>query len=120
MSKIFLFFSIILLSQFALFSCEKDLFDATQYKYMKMKNRVIKTAIEDFESWENGKVTDKYIQRYEKLSKSEIGTMITGCIMIEPVNNFPVPVIDKDEYISEFKKLTDVVHKNGANIIAQI
>ena len=40
--------------------------------------------------------------------------------MIEPVNNFPVPVIDKDEYISEFKKLTDVVHKNGANIIAQI
>ena len=46
--------------------------------------------------------------------------MITGCIIIEPVNNFPVPVIDKDEYISEFKKLTDVVHKNGANIIAQI
>ena len=120
MSKLFLLSSIILLSQFAFFSCEKDLFDATQYKYMKMKNRVIKTAIEDFESWENGKVTDKYIQRYEKLSKSEIGTMITGCIMIEPVNNFPVPVIDKDEYIAEFKKLTDVVHKNGANIIAQI
>ena len=28
-----------------------------------MKNRVIKTAIEDFESWENGKVTEKYIKR---------------------------------------------------------
>ena len=68
MSKVFLLFSIIFLSQFTLFLCEKDLFDATQYKYMKMKNRVIKTAIEDFESWENGKVTDKYIQRYEKLS----------------------------------------------------
>jgi 2,4-dienoyl-CoA reductase-like NADH-dependent reductase (Old Yellow Enzyme family) len=28
--------------------------------------------------------------------------------------------IDKDEYIEEFKKLTDLVHKNGANIISQL
>ena len=85
-----------------------------------MKNRVIKTVIEDFESWDNGKVTEKYIKRYEELSKLEMGTIITGCIMIEPTDVLPVPVIDKDEYISEFKKLVDVVHKNGANIIAQI
>ena len=119
MAKIYLLF-VILLSQFVSFSCKKDLFDETQFKYLKMKNRVIKTAIEDFESWENGKVTEKYIKRYEELSKLEIGTIITGCIMIEPTDVLPVPVIDKDEYISEFKKLVDVVHKNGANIIAQI
>ena len=119
MTKIqFLF--LILLSQFVSFSCKKDLFDETQFKYLKMKNRVIKAAIIDLESWDNGKVTEKYIQRYEKLSKLEIGTMITGCIMIEPTDVFPVPVIDKDEYIPEFKKLTDAVHKNGVNIIAQI
>ena len=29
-------------------------------------------------------------------------------------------MIDKDEYINQFKKMTDSVHKNGANIIAQI
>ena len=119
MAKIFLLF-VILLSQFVSFSCKKDLFDETQFKYLKMKNRVIKTAIEDFESWENGKVTEKYIKWYEELSKLEMGTIITGCIMIEPTDVLPVPVIDKDEYISEFKKLVDVVHKNGANIIAQI
>ena len=28
--------------------------------------------------------------------------------------------IDNDTYIEEYKKLTDMVHKNGANIIAQI
>ena len=40
--------------------------------------------------------------------------------MIEPTDVLPVPVIDKDEYIPELKKLTDAVHKNGVNIIAQI
>ena len=40
---------------------------------MKMKNRVFKGAIGDLEAWDNGKVTDKFIQRYEKLSKMEIG-----------------------------------------------
>ena len=28
--------------------------------------------------------------------------------------------IDNDAYIEEYKKLTDMVHKNGANIIAQL
>ena len=28
--------------------------------------------------------------------------------------------IDKDEYINEYKKLVDIVHKNGANILMQL
>ena len=31
-----------------------------------------------------------------------------------------MPMIDKDEYINQYKKMTDSVHKNGANITAQI
>ena len=120
MRKIYFFEIILCLTLLFSSEAKKDLFDETQYKYMKMKNRVFKGAIEDFEAWENGKVTEKYLKRYEELSKLEIGTIITGCILIEPFPNFPVPVIDKDEYIPEFKKLTDVVHKNGANIIGEI
>ena len=87
---------------------------------MKMKNRVFKGAIGDLEAWDNGKVTDKFIQRYEKLSKMEIGTIITGGILVEYNKAYNIPTMDKDEYIPEFKKMVDVVHKNGANIIAQI
>ena len=104
MAKIHLLY-LILLSQFVSFSCKKDLFDETQFKYLKMKNRVIKAAIIDLESWDNGKVTEKYIQRYEKLSKLEIGTMITGCIMIEPTDVFPVPVIDKRQIYPRIQKI---------------
>ena len=119
MFKLPLYF-IILLSKSFYLEGKKDLFDETQYKYMKMKNRVFKGAIVDYESWENDKLTEKYYQRYEKLSKAEIGTIITGGMLVEPNKDFPIPRIDKDEYIPGFKKLTDMVHKNGVNIIAQI
>jgi 2,4-dienoyl-CoA reductase-like NADH-dependent reductase (Old Yellow Enzyme family) len=111
---------ILFISFFDSLEGKKDLFDETQYKYMKMKNRVFKGAIVDYESWENDKLTEKYYQRYEKLSKAEIGTIITGGMLVEPNKDFPIPRIDKDEYIPGFKKLTDMVHKNGVNIIAQI
>ena len=111
MLKIYLLSVIICLSQFISLEGKKDLFDATQYKYMKMKNRVFKGAIEDFESWENEKLTEKYYKRYEELSKAEIGTIITGGILIEPNKDFPIPTMDKDEYVDQFKKMTDSVHK---------
>ena len=85
-----------------------------------MKNRLFRGAIVDYESWEDGKLTEKYYKRYEELSKNEIGTIITGVIPVEENKAFPLPLIDKDEYINQFKKMTDSVHKNGANIIAQI
>ena len=120
MFKMHILFLILFISFFTSFEGKKDLFDETQYKYMKMKNRVFKGAIVDYESWENDKLTEKYYQRYEKLSKAEIGTIITGGMLVEPNKDFPIPRIDKDEYIPGFKKLTDMVHKNGVNIIAQI
>ena len=101
---------------------KKDLFDVTQFKYLKLKNRVFKGAIEDLGAFEKGKITDKILKRYDELSKAEIGTKITGVILVQPEPNgqLPIPTFEKDEYIEEYKKLTDIVHKNGANIIAQI
>ena len=85
-----------------------------------MKNRVFKGALEDFESWENGKATEKYLKRYKELSKLEIGTIISGGILVEPNEAYPVPPIEKDEYILEQKKIVDIVHNNGGNIFGQL
>ena len=65
-------------------------------------------------------MTDKYYKRYEELSKKEIGTIIRGGMLVEEHKDFSIPNINKDEYIPQFKKMKDSVHKNGANIIAQI
>ena len=75
----------------------------------------------DCGSWENGKLGANLLKRYEELSKNEVGTIITGTILVDSVKGYePMCRIDKDEYIDEYKKLTDIVHGNGANIIAQL
>ena len=71
---------IICLTLFFSFEGKKDLFDETQFKYLKLKNRVFKGAIEDLGAFEKGKITDKILKRYDELSKAEIGTIITGVI----------------------------------------
>ena len=44
---------------------------------------------------------DDIFKRYEELSKLEIGTIISGGILVEPNEAYPVPPIEKDEYILE-------------------
>jgi 2,4-dienoyl-CoA reductase-like NADH-dependent reductase (Old Yellow Enzyme family) len=122
MLRKFLLLSILCLAQLrSLEENKKDLFDQTQFKYLKLKNRVFKAAMVDCGSWENGKLGENLLKRYDELSKNEIGTIITGTILVDsPPGLEPMCRIDNDAYIEEYKKLTDMVHKNGANIIAQL
>jgi 2,4-dienoyl-CoA reductase-like NADH-dependent reductase (Old Yellow Enzyme family) len=122
MLRKFLLLSILYLAQLrSLEENKKDLFDQTQFKYLKLKNRVFKAAMVDCGSWENGKLGENLLKRYDELSKNEIGTIITGTILVDsPPGLEPMCRIDNDAYIEEYKKLTDMVHKNGANIIAQL
>ena len=136
MLKIFLLLSIICFAQFrSLEEKKKDLFDQTQFKYLKLRNRVFKGAMEDAGSWENGKLKENIFKRYDGLSKNEVGTIITGTLMVDSppgfedlckidddayIDEYNLCKIDDDAYIDEYKKLTDLVHKNGANIIAQL
>ena len=116
-----LIFLLILLVQIHSIAEKKDLFDETQFKYLKLKNRVFRAPVIDCESWANGKLTDAFYRRYDELSKNEVGTIITGKMLISDDKEYENMVrINKDEYIEDFKKLTDIVHKNGANIIAQL
>ena len=70
---------------------------------MKLKNRVFKAAMVDCGSWENGKLAEKLLKRYEELSKNEVGTIITGTILVDSVEGYePMCRIDKDEYIEEY------------------
>ena len=122
MSELSLLLLLICITQIvSLEETKKDLFDSTQLKYMKLRNRVFKAAMVDCGSWKNGKLEEKLLKRYETLSKNEVGTIITGTILVDSVEGYePMCRIDKDEYIEGYKKLTDIVHSNGANIIAQL
>jgi 2,4-dienoyl-CoA reductase-like NADH-dependent reductase (Old Yellow Enzyme family) len=100
----------------------KSIFDETTLRHLKLKNRIFRAAVGD-NCFKDGKISEKGLELYDQLSKNEVGTIFTGYTavsdytQIDGLNSFR---IDKDEYIPEFKKLVDLVHKNGANIMMQL
>ncbi|MGL6064382.1 MAG: NADH:flavin oxidoreductase [Fusobacteriaceae bacterium] len=100
----------------------KNIFDKTKIKNMELKNRIIRSAIWEGFSDENGNVTDELIEFYKKLSLGGVGTIITG---FSPVIEYDKPAgnmigVCSDKYIEGLKKLTKVVHENNTNIVLQI
>ena len=125
-SKIILFYLICLNSLFLLISTKEDsqktIFDEAQLKHLKLKNRIFRGAVGD-QSFINGKISEEGFKLYDRLSKNEIGTIFTGYTMVSDYlqnDNYHTFRLDKDEYIPEFKKLVDLVHKNGANFFMQL
>ena len=113
-------------SLFLLISTEqtkpKNIFDETNLKYLKLKNRFFRGSVGD-NSFKNGKITEEGFKLYDQLSKNEVSNIFTGYTMVSDYNQFEnvnVFRMDKDEYIPEFKKLVDLVHKNGANFFMQL
>ena len=120
--KLILFYLISLNSLFFVISIQKTIFDETNLKYLKLKNRIFRGAVGD-QYFINGKISEEGFKLYDQLSKNEIGTIFTGYTMVSDYlqnDNYHTFRFDKDEYIPEFKKLVDLVHKNGANIMMQL
>ena len=101
---------------------KKGIFDETKIKSLKLKNRIFRGSVIDC-SFKDGHISEAGLKLYEDLAKNEVGTIFTGTAVVSDYNAFddnPEFRIDKDEYIEEYKKLTDLVHKNNANIFIQI
>ena len=100
----------------------KNLFEQTYIGTMQVKNRFIRSA-----TWENmttndGHMTDKLYAIYEALAQGGVGLIITGYanIVAEEQPNPGMMGIYNDSFIDEYKKLTELVHENGAKIVMQL
>ena len=71
---------------------------------------------------DNGVVNDSIIKRYEHLSKGEIGIIVKGHLYVLDSGKAHdrMAGISSDKHIPMLKKLTDVVHKHGGHIFAQL
>ena len=114
----FINFTFLILFTFVI-GAQKNIFDETYLKHLKLKNRFFRGAVGDT-YFKNGKINEEGFKLYDQLSKNEIGTIFTGYTMVSDYlqnDNYHTFRLDKDEYIPEFKKLVDLVHKNGANFL---
>ena len=100
-------------------SNNKNVFDQTTLKNLKLKNRIFLGAEFD-DSFKDGKFSEKGLKKYENLAKNGVSLMITGAALVGDYFPSPLLRIDRDEYISEFKKLVDIVHKHNTYILLQL
>lgn len=100
----------------------KTLFEETRIGSMTLKNRLWRAA-----TWLNmandlGQMTTRLEKVYLDLAKGGVGTIITGYAFIikEEQPNPGMMGIYDDSFIPEYKKFTEKIHAEGANIVMQI
>ena len=78
---------------------QKNIFDETQLKHLKLKNRFFRSAVGE-NGLINGKIPEEIFQLYDQLSKNEVVIILTGLTMVSDYNPLPDNNqfrIDKDE-----------------------
>lgn len=100
----------------------RTIFDATSINSMNLKNRLVRSA-----TWENmanaeGRMTESLFQVYKDLARGGAGMIITGYafpLQEEQPNPGMMGIYD-DNFIEEYRPLTDMVHKHSSRIVMQI
>ena len=98
------------------------LFTPTKIGSMEVKNRFVRSATVECLASEDNRLTEKYYKVYERLAKGGVGLIVPGNYFINSIGRAcgKVLVIDSDDVIDELKNLTEIVHRYGAKIVAQI
>jgi 2,4-dienoyl-CoA reductase-like NADH-dependent reductase (Old Yellow Enzyme family) len=97
----------------------KTLFDATVLNGLSLKNRFIRAAVK--ENTSDGAVNEHILGVYRELSRGGTGTFITGFTLVDEAERlYPILALYNDTFIDGHRKLTDIVHESGANIISQL
>ena len=102
----------------------RTIYDKTKLKNLNLKSRIFFGPIFD-NSFKDGKVSEKGIKKYETMAKNNVALIVTEGMMVGDSSLFPptgkeIFRIDKDEYIEEYKKLSDIAHKYNTYIFMQL
>ncbi|MCH4887215.1 NADH:flavin oxidoreductase [Acidaminobacter sp. JC074] len=99
-----------------------SLYNPTRVKNMKLKNRFFKAAVWEGLAKDDGHMTQKLYDIYESYARGGVGTIFTGYAYIskDEKPNPKMMGIYSDDFIKDYKKLTDMVHSYDANIVMQI
>ncbi len=100
-----------------------EIFKALKIKNFTFKNRVISAPVATKSADDNGYVTEKILDYYEKRSKGGNLSLIImeHAYVTENGKGTPHQIsIADDDKIAGLKKLTEVIHRNGGKVFAQL
>jgi len=99
-----------------------ELFESYDFCGIKLKNRFVRSATSENMA-EEGLPSEQLLKIYEELARGEIGLIITSAMRPDRTwTRGPQQknmIIDRDDSISNFRKLTDRIHSFGSKVAAQ-
>ena len=100
----------------------KNIFDKTEIKNLKMKNRLFRSATWEALADENGHFDEEIYRIYDELSAGGVGCIISGFTSVSDNDRYfgGMARLSNDGLIAEHKRLTDIVHAHHVPIIAQL
>ncbi len=98
-------------------------FEASMLKGINVRNRIIRSATTLGLADESGKPTEALKKKYVELAQGGAGAIITGMAGTQKngkLGSNKALMIDGDEHIDDYRKVTEAVHKHNTPIILQI
>jgi len=99
-----------------------ELFKPGSIGRMQLKNRFVRSATAECLATDDCRITDRYLRAYSQLAKGGVGLIVPGNYYVHRTGRAiaRVMLLDKDEIIDDLRQLTQLVHENGAKIVAQL
>ncbi len=102
---------------------KQSVFESSEIAGVTLQNRLIRSATHEGMADEHGAPTEALENLYVQIAKGEAGAIITGYAGIQQDGKsclLNMLMIDRDDLIPAYRKLTDKVHEHGVPIVLQI
>lgn len=100
----------------------KNIFDEELFNELKLKSRIIRTGAWETENKNGGYLTKEVYDRYEKISNSGVGLIVSEMFAIDPKDRFYnySAKINYRGFVKEYKEITAIAHDNNVPILGQL
>lgn len=100
----------------------KNIFDEESFNDLKLKSRIIRTGAWETENKNGGYLTEDVYNRYEKISNSGVGLIVSEMFAIDPKDRFYdySAKINYRGFVKEYKEITDIAHNNDVPVLGQL
>ena len=100
----------------------KELFAPCTLGGLHLRNRICRSATNDYAGNEDGTVSAAQREIYRELAENEVGLIITGhaCVSPDGRNDARQNRMDDDRFVTPQRELTGLVHQLGSTIVQQL
>lgn len=100
----------------------KTLFDKVTLNHITLNNRLVRSATWEAVAAQDGSIGNTAYEIYEELAKGGVGLIISGFTSVSEDDHYfnGMMRLSDDSLISQYKKLTDIIHSENCPVIAQL